>query len=106
MKNTLNKGQVRNIIFKEDDTWYAVGLEFNIVVEGDTPDVAAFNHQEAIVGYIESLKNSKVGGLRTEGILNQAADPEYEDLWQKLESNKPIPSPYQIHSFGRLVVPA
>jgi hypothetical protein len=105
MKNTLKKGLIRNIVFKEDDVWYAVGLEFNIVTEGDTPEIASFNLQEAISGYLESLKKSKVGGLRTEGILNQTPDPEYEALWQKLEGNKPIPSPYQVHSFGRLLLP-
>jgi hypothetical protein len=106
MKNTMHKGSVRNIIFKEDNTWFAVALEFNIVIEGDTPEVASFNLQEAILGYLESLRNSKIGGLRTDAILNQTPDPEYEKLWQALESNKPIPSPYQIHSFGRLLLPA
>lgn len=106
MRNTIKKGSVRNIIFKEDDVWYGVGLEFNIVTEGDTPETAFFNLQEAILGYVESLKNSKVGGLRTESMLNQTPDPEYENLWQTLEDNKSVPSPYQIHSFGRFVVPA
>lgn len=106
VKNTMQKGSVRNIIFKEDGVWYAVALEFNIVIEGDSPEVASFNLQEAIVGYLESLRKSKVGGLRTDAILNQTADSEYETLWQALEGNKPIPSPYQIHSFGRLFLPA
>ena len=30
-KNTLERGSVRYIIFNEDNTWYGVGLEFNIV---------------------------------------------------------------------------
>src|SRR3989338_2016922 len=106
MKNTMQKGSVRNIIFKEDNVWYAVALEFSIVIEGDSPEVASFNLQEAIVGYLESLRNSMVGGLRTDAIFNQMPDPEYETLWQALEENKPIPSPYQIHSFGRLLLPA
>lgn len=106
MKNTLKSGFVRNIVFKEDNTWYAVGLEFNLVIEADTPEMAFFNLQEAIIGYLESLRNSKIGGLRTEPILNQTTDPEYENLWQSLENNKPIPSPYQIHSFGRVMLPA
>jgi len=106
MKNTLKKGTVRNIIFKDGDTWYAVGLEFNIVTEGDTPETAFFNLQEAILGYVESLKNSKIGGLRTESILNQVPDNEYEQLWNALQNNRPIPSPYQIHSFGHFMVPA
>ena len=106
MKNTLQKGSVRNIVFKEDSTWYAVGLEFNLVIEADTPELALFNLQEAITGYLESLKQSEIGGLRTEAILNQTPDPEYESLWQALEGNKAIPSPYQIHSFGRVLLPA
>ena len=106
MKNTLKKGLIRNIVFKEDDTWYAVGLEFNLVTEGDTPEIASFNLQEAIIGYLESLRNSKVGGLRTEAILNQTSDPEYEALWKKLEANQAIPSPYQVHSFGKFFLPA
>ncbi len=36
-KNTLNKGSIRYIVFKEDDTWYGVALEFNIVESGDNP---------------------------------------------------------------------
>lgn len=105
MKNTLNKGSVRNIIFKEDGTWFAVGLEFNIVTEGDSPEVALLNLREAILGYLESLRSSKIGGLRTDAILNQKPDPEYESLWQILEDNKTIPSPYQIHSYGRVLLP-
>ncbi len=106
MKNTIKRGSIRNIIFKEEDTWYGVALEFNIVVEADAPEVAQFNLHEAVLGYLESLKNSKVGGLRMESILNQTPDPEYSTLWKKLEENKPISSPYQIHSYGRLLLPA
>ncbi len=104
MKNNLKQGSIRTIIFKEDDIWYAVGLEFNIVTEGDTPEMASFNLHEAISGYVESLQHSKVGGMRTEATLNQKSDPEYEKLWDKLEGNKPIPSPYHVHSFGRFLL--
>lgn len=106
VKNTLKKGAIRSIVFKEDDTWYGVGLEFNIVVEADTPEIALFNLQEAIVGYLESLRKSEIGGLRTGAILNQKPDSEYEELWKALENNKPIPSPYRIHFFGRMLLPA
>lgn len=104
MKNTLKQGSVRTIIFKEDDIWYAVGLEFNIVSSGDTAEMASFMLDQAIRGYIESLINNPMGGLRTEGLLNQEADPEYEALWRKLEKNEPIESPYHIHSFGRTLI--
>lgn len=97
--NTVQKGSFRTIIFKEDGVWYAVALEFNIVTDGDTPELANFNLTQAVAGYIASLKKSKI---RTVSILNQKTDPEYEDLWNRLEENKKIPSPYQkIHSFGR-----
>lgn len=101
----MQKGAIRNIIFKEDDTWYGVGLEFNIVVEADTPELAMISLREAVIGYLESLKQSTIGGLRTESILNQTPDPDYEQLWQSLEHNKPVPSPYQIYSFGKMPLP-
>ena len=104
MKNTLKQGSVRTIIFKEDNIWYAVGLEFNIVSSGDTAEIAAFTLDEAIKGYVESLTSNPLGGLRAESLLNQEADPEYEALWKKLESNEFIESPYQIHSFGRTLI--
>ena len=36
-KNTLKRGSVRYIIFKEKDIWYGVALEFNIIEQGDNP---------------------------------------------------------------------
>jgi len=36
-RNTLQKGSVRYLVFKDGDTFFAVALEFNIVVEGTHP---------------------------------------------------------------------
>ncbi len=99
--NTVKNGQVRTIIFKEENTWYGVALEFNIVVEGDTYEAANFDLLEAIRGYVDSLK--KIKGFRSHAInssLNQLADQEYENIWDKLQANKPVPSPIQVKSFG------
>lgn len=95
-KNTLQKGKVRFIIFKEDDVWFGAGLEFNIVVEGESREEAVNNLFGAITGYINSARKIKA----RPHILNQITDSEYEDLWFKLNHNKPIPSPYQEISFG------
>ena len=95
--NTVKKGSVRCITFKEGDTWYGVALEFNIVVEADDRDVVNFNLQEAIRGYVESQK--KIGGSRVVP-LNQKADSEYETLWKNLITDKPIPSPISVSQFG------
>jgi hypothetical protein len=102
-KNTVQKGSVRYIVFKEDHTWYAVGLEFNIVEEGDSPEVALANLFNAISGYLESFK--KIKGARPH-VLNQKTDQEYESLWDKLSAAKPVPSPYQVATFGRRLVHA
>lgn len=94
--NTLKSGRVRTIVFKEGDTWYGVALEFNIVVEANDKEVAHFNLQEAIRGYVDSLK--KVKGFRagTETqTLNQLADEEYEKMWDSLQSNQSVPSPIE-----------
>ncbi len=95
--NTAQKGRVRYIVFKEKDTWYAVGLEFNIVEYAEDPQIALLRLFEALDGYLESFRMIK--GARPY-VLNQTTEKEYEDLWQKLQSGKPIKSPYQIDSFG------
>ncbi|OHA94751.1 MAG: hypothetical protein A3C62_00765 [Candidatus Zambryskibacteria bacterium RIFCSPHIGHO2_02_FULL_39_16] len=95
--NTAQKGRVRYIVFKEKDTWYAVGLEFNIVEYAEDPQIALFRLFEALKGYVESFK--LVRGARSY-TLNQKPEKEYEELWNKLRMGKPIKSPYQIDSFG------
>lgn len=98
-KNTLNKGSVRYIIFKEDNAWYGVALEFNIVEEGDNPVEVMASLLEAIRGYIETARKVK---LRPHP-LNQKPDLEYEELWDKLESKKKIEGvikPEEVYTFG------
>ncbi len=95
--NTPQKGSVRYIVFKDTDTWYAVGLEFNIVESGDDPKIALNNLFDAIQGYVESSR--KLKGTRVSP-LNQKPDPEYERLWTIVNRSKGIKSPYQISTFG------
>lgn len=81
-KNTLNKGSVRCIIFKEGNTWYGVALEFNLVEEGQDPlEVMASLHQ-AVRGYVETARKFKMRPMA----LNQISDNEYEKLWDTLQS--------------------
>ena len=89
---------MRYIVFREDNVWYAVGLEFNIVISAETAELALFELFEAIQGYIESFR--KLRGVRPH-TLNQKTDPEYESLWRELRKAKqPIKSPYFIYTFG------
>ncbi len=83
-KNTLQKGSVRYIVFREGGVWYAVGLEFNIVESGDTPQEAIMLLFEALSGYVESAKKIKA----RPNILNQKADAEYERMWQDVQNRK------------------
>lgn len=83
-KNTLQRGSIRIIVFREEDTWYAVGLEFNIVESGDTPREAMVLLLEAIQGYLESAKKIKA----RPPILNQKPDSEYQEIWEESESEK------------------
>ena len=95
--NTPQKGSVRYIVFKDGDTWYAAGLEFNIVESGDDPKIALLNLFEAMQGYVESCQ--KVKGSRVSP-LNQKTDAEYEKLWAIATAPKKIPSPYQVNTYG------
>ena len=83
-KNTLQKGSVRYIIFRENEAWYAAGLEFNIVESGSTPLEANMLLIEALSGYVESAKKIK----SRPNILNQKVDHEYEQMWQNIQNNK------------------
>ncbi len=84
MKNTLQKGSVRYIVFKEAGVWYAVALEFNIVESGEDPREVLNLLFEAIQGYVESARKIKA----RPHILNQKPDPEYADLWNRLQGGK------------------
>jgi hypothetical protein len=101
MKNTPNKGFVRTIIFKEKKDWIGVALEFNIVVVASSEMEAKFELTEAITGYLETARMIK--GSRYE-FLNQTPLAEYQKLWDRLEQNKSIPSPYQVTYFGKQVI--
>ena len=83
-KNTLQKGSIRYIVFREANVWYAVGLEFNIVESGDTPREALILLFESIQGYVESAQKIKA----RPHILNQKTDPEYETMWQAVQEGK------------------
>lgn len=97
MKNTLKKGSVRYIVFCEDEVWYAVGLEFNIVESGDTPQEALLLLFDALAGYVDSAKKIKA----RPNILNQKTDPEYEAMW-KVRAVPTVSKVKPIYSFGEL----
>ena len=82
-KNTLSKGSVRSIIFREGDTWYGVALEFNIVEEGQDPLVVQASLYQAIKGYVQVARKFKMRPIS----LNQRPNKEYEELWRVLQSN-------------------
>lgn len=92
-KNTLKKGSVRYIIFKEDNVWYGVALEFNIVEEGDNPEEVMASLFRAIKGYVETARKLKMRPMP----LNQKPDKEYQDLWDDLEDGK---SKEEVFTFG------
>ena len=81
-KNTLSKGSVRCIIFREGDTWYGVALEFNLVEEGQDPLEVMASLYQAIRGYVKTARKLKLRPLA----LNQKPDKEYEQLWNTLQS--------------------
>ena len=76
-KNTLRNGQVRNVIFKEGNSFFGAALEFNIVESGDSPQEVMILLDNAIKGYVESAQKNKL----SPSVLNQTVNPEYETLW-------------------------
>jgi len=76
-KNTLKKGSVRFLIFRDGESYFGVALEFNVVVEAANPQEAYIFLNEAASGYLESVRKAK---LRP-SVLNQKPDAEYEKMW-------------------------
>jgi len=97
-KNTIEKGSVRYIIFKEEDTWYGVALEFNIVEDGDNPVEVMASLFEAMQGYVENARKLKMRLMP----LNQKSEKEYEELWNNLEKRKTERAvrPEEVYTFG------
>ena len=96
--NTMKSGIYRWMIFRDGTVWIGVALEFNIVVTGDDPKIVEFELQEAVLGYLESLKKTK--GFRNAQVnaaLNQKTEIEYESRWahaiQAKQGSTSIPSP-------------
>ena len=83
-RNTLQKGSVRYLVFKDGDTFFGVALEFNIVVEGAHPMEALLLLHEAVAGYLEAAGKLKV----RPDILNQTPDPTYEKMWHEYQGRK------------------
>jgi hypothetical protein len=105
--NTLQKGSVRYLFFKDKKTWYGVAFELNIVESGDDPLVVRGMLFAAIDGYLATVRGVK--GARVNHVLNQHTDPLYEKMWattQVREPSRKVPtlSPYQVLQWGALSV--
>ena len=83
-KNTLKKGSVRFLIFRDGGTYFGVALEFNVMVEASSPQEAFIFLNEAANGYLEAARKVKV----RPNILNQKTDPEYEKMWDEYQDRK------------------
>ena len=83
-KNTLKKGSVRFLIFRDGGSYFGVALEFNVMVEASSPQEAYIFLNEAAQGYLEAAQKVK---LRP-GVLNQKTDPEYEKMWDEYKNRK------------------
>jgi predicted RNase H-like HicB family nuclease len=94
-KNTPYNGEVRTLIYQEDDTWYGVALEFNIVETGSNPQEVMIMLDEAIAGYIEATYKTKM----SIGVLNQKVNELFDTLWKTGEAMKE--SKQKVYSAGR-----
>jgi hypothetical protein len=82
MKNTYTRAAVRCIVFREKGTWYGVALEFNVVVDGDSPQVVFDELDKAVKSYFSTAKKHKLDV----SVLNQVSDVEYLKMWNALDT--------------------
>jgi hypothetical protein len=97
-KNTVEKGMFRYVVYRQGKTWYAVALEFNLVVSGKDQKAALIELITATGGYVKAVKKSNSRPFA----LNQKIDREYLDLWNLAvkPEGKTVKSPYTIYSYG------
>ena len=97
--NTVQKGSVRCMVFKDGNTWYAVALEFNIVEEGDNPTELMSSIIEAAQGHLEVVRKLNL----PDDLLNRHAPKGYWDRYYKavgeIKKNKRVTSPYNFLVF-------
>jgi hypothetical protein len=84
--NTIKKGQVRFLIFKEkDDQLYTgVCLDFGIVVQGESADYVKYELEKGAVGYLKTIAKEKM----EDKLLNFQAEKKYFDLYNKIISSE------------------
>ena len=83
-QNTLKKGSVRFLIFRDGQSYFGVALEFNVIVEASSPEEAYIFLNEATNGYLEAARKIKI----RPSVLNQKTDPEYEKMWDEYQNRK------------------
>jgi len=103
-RNALKKDTARFIIFREDDEWYGIALEFGVVVTENTPEAVYASLATASKGYLDSVKEGNLRPFRAKPLLNKDANSEYEQLWGNFQEKKDIPSPIKISLVGTLAV--
>ena len=95
---TKIQNAIRYIVFKEDEVWYAVALEFSVVVDAETPEEALLCLFEAITLVLEEKEEAEREGKK---LFIPAPNPEYENLWiQFTDQSGPSQSPYKIYTAG------
>lgn len=92
--NTKNHGKIRIIIYREDSLYYASALELNITSSGEDKNLAMYNLDEAIKGYIDF---AKLENMDYE-VLNQSTDPDLEKMWTAFQNNSIVKSPIHVVS--------
>lgn len=99
MYNMPTQTAFRFLVFYEDDIWYAVALEFGVVVDAVSPDAAFFSLLDAIRGVVSLQSDPKYAGST---FYRPEIDPKYERMWQEHQARgaNPIQSPYQISMSG------
>lgn len=95
MKNTYKKGEATMFVYRENNRFVGVCLQFNLVVEAETSKLA-------VEQIIDAVKAHAVVVLKkgySEDLLNRSAPKKYWDIYKALLafeqdkiSNKPLKS--------------
>jgi hypothetical protein len=79
--NTIKKGQIRFLIFKEkgEKLFTGVCLDFGIVLQDKNEEKLKCELEQSALGYLKTVAKDKMN----EDLLNNQAEKKYFDLYEK-----------------------
>jgi len=105
MINTKKTGFARTIIFPCKGGYAAVCLDFNIIEEDEDREVLEKSMKEAIVGYIEAIRQNNIDDKLLNRHANKRYWKMYETCLKTIENKAKKPISASLKKYSLFILP-